>query len=112
MEIFFVCSLLWLLCLLHKYDTRLLLGNVCESVPLDRTGSYVYISMENAMYINNYNTCSFVVQVVSSWNTGLVLEFGITWCSSVFTVMQGLLWVTCTGRHWLIALQIMTGATY
>ena len=26
--------------------------------------------------------------------------------------MQGLLWVTCTGRHWLIALRTMIGATY
>ena len=28
------------------------------------------------------------------------------------TVMQGLLWATCTGRHWLIALRTMIGATY
>ena len=28
------------------------------------------------------------------------------------TLMQGLLWATCTGRHWLIALWIMIGATY
>ena len=28
------------------------------------------------------------------------------------TVVQGLLWVTCTGHHWLIALWIMIGATY
>ena len=57
----------WLYCLgsLHKCNMRLL-GNVCESVPLDRTGSYVSISMENTMYINNYNTCSFVVQVDAS----------------------------------------------
>ena len=28
------------------------------------------------------------------------------------TVVQGLLWATCTGHHWLIALWIMIGATY
>ena len=35
---------------LHKYDTQLLLGKCCESVPLDCTGSYVSISMESTMY--------------------------------------------------------------
>ena len=29
-----------------------------------------------------------------------------------FTVKQCLLWVTCTGHHWLIALWITVGATY
>ena len=29
-----------------------------------------------------------------------------------FTVKQCLLWVTCTGCHWLIALQITIGSTY
>ena len=28
------------------------------------------------------------------------------------TVKQCLLWVTCTGRHWLIALQITIGSTH
>ena len=34
------------------------------------------------------------------------------WYNQGFTVMQGLLRVTCTGHHWLIALRIMIGATY
>ena len=29
-----------------------------------------------------------------------------------FTVEQCLLWVTCTGRHWLIALWTIIGETY
>ena len=29
-----------------------------------------------------------------------------------FTVKQWLLWATCTGHHWLIALWITIGATY
>ena len=33
------------------------------------------------------------------------------WYNQGFTVKQCLLWVTCTGRHWLIALWIMIGAT-
>ena len=37
-------------------------------------------------------------------------------CSRIFVqgfkVKQCLLWVTCTGRHWLIALWITIGATY
>ena len=37
-------------------------------------------------------------------------------CSRIFvqgfTVKQCLLWATCTGRHWLIALWITIGATY
>ena len=37
-----------------------------------------------------------------------LFEFGIT----KDLVKQCLLWVTCTGRHWLIALWIMIGATY
>ena len=34
------------------------------------------------------------------------------WYNQGFTVMQDLLWATCTGHHWLIALWIMIGATY
>ena len=34
------------------------------------------------------------------------------WYNRGFTVKQCLLWVTCTGRHWLIALWVMIGATY
>ena len=30
----------------------------------------------------------------------------------LFTVKQCLLWATCTGRHWLIALQITIGSNY
>ena len=42
----------------------------------------------------------FTVQVVRVWyNQGITIE-------------QCLLWVTCTGRHWLIALWIMIGAIY
>ena len=65
-ELCILCPRLYCLGSLHKCNTRLL-GNVCESVPLDRTGSYVSISMENTMYINNYNTCSFVLQVDASF---------------------------------------------
>ena len=49
--------------LLHKYDTQLF-GECCESVPLDRTGSYISISMKNTMYINNYNTCCMLFKLM------------------------------------------------
>ena len=46
-----------------------------------------------------------------------LFEFGMTEDLSKdfvqgFTVEQCLLWVTCTGHHWLIALWITIGATY
>ena len=40
----------------------------------------------------------------------------LVWCTSLvkqrFTVEQCLLWMTCTGHHWLIALWTMIGANY
>ena len=42
-----------------------------------------------------------------------LFEFGITEdFIQGFTVKQCLLWATCTGCHWLIALWITIGATY
>ena len=48
-----------------------------------------------------------VVQVVLSCSRILFKDF-----VQGFTVEQCLLWATCTGRHWLIALWITIGATY
>ena len=47
---------------------------------------------------------------VRVWYNCVELEY-LTFLTRI-TVVQGLLWVTCTGHHWLIALRIMIGATY
>ena len=95
---------------------------------MDRPGSYVSISIKiyitiiiacvvqvDAFYCESLSCYICVVMVVVCCTSCVELEywFGVrVWYNQGFTVVQGLLWVTCTGRHWLIALRIMIGATY
>ena len=121
----------------HKYILHNF-GECCKSVPLDRPGSYVSISIKiyitiilarvvqvDAFYCESPSCYICVVMVVVCCTSCVELEywFGVqVWYNRVeleylvfltrITVVQGLLWATCTGRHWLIALQIMIDATY
>ena len=98
-------------------------GECCESIPLDRPGSYVSISIKiyitiilarviqvDAFYCKSLSHYICIVMVVVCCTSCVELEY-LVFLTRI-TVMQGLLWATCTGRHWLIALQIMIGATY
>ena len=105
---------------MHKY-ILCDFGECCESVPLDRPGSYISISKKiyitiiltrvvqvDAFYCKSLSCYICFVMVVVCCTSCIEL----VWYNQGFTVVQGLLWVTCTGRHWLIALRIMIGATY
>ena len=110
----------------------------CESVSLDRPGSYVSISIKiyitiilarvvqvDAFYCESLSCYICIVIVVVCCTSCVELEywFGVrVWYNRVeleylvfltkITVEQCLLWMTCTSHHWLIALWTMIGATY
>ena len=110
----------------HKYILHDF-GDCCESVPLDRLGSYVSISIKiyitiilahvvqvDAFYCESLSCYICIVMVVVCCTSCVELEYWFSvrvWYNQGFTVEQCLLWVTCTGRHWLIALWTMIGAT-
>ena len=110
----------------HKYILHDF-GECCESVPLDPPGSYVSISIKiyitiilarvvqvDAFYCESLSCYICIVMVVVCCTSCVKLEYWFCvriWYNQGFTVEQCLLWVTCTGRHWPIALWTMIGAT-
>ena len=64
----------------------------------------------DAFYCESLSCYICVVMVVGCCTSCVELEY-LVFLTRI-TVMQGLLWATCTGHHWLIALRIMIGATY
>ena len=107
---------------MHKYILRDF-GECCESVTLDRPGSYISISIKiyitiilarvvqvDAFYCESLSCYICVVMVVVCCTSCVELEY-LVFLTKI-TVEQCLLWAICTGRHWLIALWTMIGTTY
>ena len=105
----------------HKYILRDF-GECCESVPLDCPGSYISISIKiyitiklahvvqvDAFYCESLSCYICIVMVVVCCTSCVELEY-LVFLTKI-TVEQCLLWATCTGHHWLIALWTMIGAT-
>ena len=73
-----------------------------------------HVVQVDAFYCESLTCYICVVMVVVCCTSCVELEYWFcvrVWYNQGFTVEQCLLWVTCTGRHWLIALWTMIGAT-